>query len=135
MTELDYPVLPPAQTGLRGLCPRCGKGHIFKGFLTIAPRCEVCGLDFSFADPADGPAFFVMSIVSFPVVAFAGWLEIAHEPPIWVHLVTSLPMLLGGCLALLRPLKGWIVSSQYVHKAEEGRLAEPAAQPAPEPNP
>ena len=124
MTEQHYPVLSPIKTGIRGRCPGCGQGSIFQGYLNLAPRCTVCGLDLSFADPADGPAFFVMSIVSFPVVAFAGWLEIQHQPPIWVHLITSLPMLLGGCLALLRPLKGWIVSSQYVHKAEEGRLVQ-----------
>ena len=110
------------ELGTRGLCPRCGKGHIFNGFLTLTKRCEVCGLDFSFADPADGPAFFAMSIVSFPIVAFAAWLELAFQAPIWVHLVTTLPLLVGSCLALLRPLKGWLVCSQYINKANEGRL-------------
>lgn len=114
----------PFKTGIRGLCPRCGRGHIFKGFLTIAPRCEVCDLDLSFADPADGPAFFVMSLVSFPLVGFAGWLEVAYSPPVWVHLVTSGPLLILGCLALLRPIKGWLVCSQYLNKAAEGRLAD-----------
>ena len=28
-------------------CPRCGKGRLFNGILTFAPRCEVCSLDFS----------------------------------------------------------------------------------------
>ncbi|PWC35825.1 DUF983 domain-containing protein [Azospirillum sp. TSO35-2] len=128
MNEQDHTALSPTQTGLFGKCPRCGKGSIFQGYLKLAPHCSVCGLDLSFADPADGPAFFVMCIVSFPVVTFAGWLEITYEPPIWVHVVTSFPLLLAGCLALLRPLKGWIVSSQYVHKAEEGRLARPGDQ-------
>ncbi|MBP2229616.1 uncharacterized protein (DUF983 family) [Azospirillum agricola] len=123
------PSLPPMETGIRGRCPRCGQGHLFQGYLTLAPRCAVCGLDFSFADPADGPAFFVMSIVSFPVVAFAGWLEVSFGPPLWVHVLTSLPLLLIGCLGLLRPLKGWIVCAQYVHKAAEARLAEPQAAP------
>ena len=27
----------PIPTGLRGRCPRCGEGHLFKGFLTLAP--------------------------------------------------------------------------------------------------
>src|SRR3712207_9462881 len=53
----------PYATGLAGCCPRCGKGKLFRGFLALAPRCEVCGLDFGFADSADGPAFFIMSIV------------------------------------------------------------------------
>lgn len=125
MPDETQPALPPMETGLRGRCPRCGQGRLFQGYLTLAPRCAACGLDFSFADPADGPAFFVMSIVSFPVVAFAGWLEVAYGPPLWVHLLTSLPLLLIGCLGLLRPLKGWVVCTQYVHKAAEARLAEP----------
>jgi len=123
MSDPQFPDLPPSRTGVRGLCPRCGKGRLFQGYLSLAPRCRACGLDYAFADPADGPAFFVMSIVSFPVVAFAGWLEIRFQPAFWVHLLTSFPMLILGCLALLRPLKGWLVCSQYFHKAEEGPLA------------
>jgi uncharacterized protein (DUF983 family) len=118
----SYPVLTPFSIGIRARCPRCGRGHLFHGFLTLAPSCEVCGLDYSFADPADGPAFFVISIVSFPVIAFAAWLELTYSPPIWVHLLTSAPLLIGGCLALLRPLKGWLVAAQYINKAGEARV-------------
>jgi len=40
-----------------------------------------------------------------------------------VHLVTTLPLLIVLCALPLRPLKGWLVCSQYFYKAEEGRLA------------
>lgn len=106
----------------RSKCPRCGKGKLFDGFLKLAPRCEACGLDYSFADPADGPAFFVMMGMSVPVTALAVWIELVYEPPFWVHLVTTLPFLLLTCIPPLRFLKGALVASQYVHKAEEGRL-------------
>ena len=125
MSGEHWPTLSPLQTGLRGRCPRCGKGHLFDGFLKIRPSCEVCGLDYSFADPADGPAFFVMMFVCVPAVAFPLWLELAYQPPTWVHLVTTLPLILLTCIPPLQPLKGWLVASQYVHKAEEGRLARP----------
>ncbi|HEU4986513.1 MAG TPA: DUF983 domain-containing protein, partial [Rhizobiaceae bacterium] len=105
-----------------GRCPRCQQGHLFSGFLKLAPRCEVCGLDYSFADPADGPAFFAMTIAAVPALAFALWLQFTFEPPIWVHLFTTLPVTLIACMLLLRPLKGWLVCSQYFHKAEEGKL-------------
>ena len=125
--------LSPIATGLRGRCPRCGQGHLFSGFLRLAPRCEACGLDYSFADPADGPAFFVICFGCIPAVLLALWLEVEYEAPIWVHLVTTLPALLVTCILPLRPLKGWLVASQYYYKAEEGHLetgALPSGRPA-----
>jgi uncharacterized protein (DUF983 family) len=120
--SIEYPPLSPFSTGIRGRCPRCGKGHLFSGFLTLAPGCEVCGLDYSFADPADGPAFFVLLIACVPAALLAVWIEVAFQAPYWVHLVTTLPFLLLTCIPPLRPLKGWLVASQYYFKAEEGRL-------------
>ena len=42
-----------------------------------------------------------------------------------MHLITTLPLILLTCIPLLRPLKGWLVASQYFYKAEEGRLVTP----------
>ncbi|WP_045835277.1 DUF983 domain-containing protein [Hyphomicrobium sp. 99] len=120
--EHQWPKLSPLKTGIRGLCPRCGKGKIFEGFLTLKKSCPACGLDLSFADPADGPAFFVICFACIPSAAFACWFEVAYGPPFWMHLLTSLPIILLTCIPPLRPLKGWLINSQYFHKAEEGRL-------------
>jgi uncharacterized protein (DUF983 family) len=111
------------RVGLRGKCPRCGRGNLFNGFLKLAPQCNVCGLDYGFADPADGPAFFVMMTMAFPATGFGLWMELTYSPPVWVHLVTTLPFLLVCCIPILRPIKGVLVASQYINKAEEGRLA------------
>ena len=59
----DYPRLSTLKTGLACRCPRCGKGPLFKGYLTLQTECPQCGLSYAFADPADGPAFFVMTAV------------------------------------------------------------------------
>lgn len=111
--------------GLMCRCPRCGKGRLFNGFLTLAPRCEACGLDYAFADPADGPAFFVMIIMGIPAAAFGVWVEVTWEPSFWVHVLTSLPFMLLTCIPPIRPAKGMLVASQYFHKAEEGRFVVP----------
>ncbi|MBF9231802.1 DUF983 domain-containing protein [Microvirga sp. BT350] len=95
---------------------------MFQGYLTMRKSCEVCGLDFSFADSGDGPAFFVMSIVGFVVVGLALWVEFTFEPPIWLHLVMWFSLTGILCLGLVRPLKGVMVALQYHHKAEEGRI-------------
>ena len=112
----------PALTGMKGRCPRCQRGHLFAGYLTLAKSCEVCGLDYSFADPADGPAFFAMTIAAVPALLFALWFQFTFEPPLWAHVIVTLPLTVGACVVLLRPLKGWLVCSQYFHKAEEGSI-------------
>ena len=124
MTESndEWPRLEPWRVGIRGKCPRCGKGKLFSSFLKIAPRCDVCGLEYDFADPADGPAFFVICFGCVPAVFFAVWAELTFQPPFWFHIVVSTPVVFLSCVPLLRPLKGWLVASQFHHKAEEGKL-------------
>ena len=118
-----YPPISPLWAGISGCCPRCGKGRLFSGYLTLARACENCGLDYSFADAADGPAFFVMSIVGFVVVGGALAVEILYQPPLWVHVALWLPLAIVLPLLLLRPFKGVLVALQYHYRAAEGRRA------------
>lgn len=92
---------------------------MFRSWLRIVDRCPVCDLDYRFAAPDDGPAFFSLCIIAFPLVFVIVWVEIALNPPAWVHLVTSLPVMVAGTLLPLRPIKGWLVASQYVNRAQE----------------
>ena len=61
-------------------------------------------------------------IVGFVVAGAALLTEIAYSPPIWVHLLLWLPLVLVLCLGMLRPLKGVLIALQHHHRAEEGRL-------------
>ncbi|MEX0589486.1 MAG: DUF983 domain-containing protein [Xanthobacteraceae bacterium] len=124
MSTPKRPAVSPYAAGLRGRCPRCGEGRLFAGYLTLAPRCERCGLDFSFADSGDGPAVFVILIAGFVVVGAALVTEALWRPPYWLHAALWLPLLLILTLGLLRPLKGLLVTLQYHHKAEQGRIDE-----------
>jgi uncharacterized protein (DUF983 family) len=108
--------------GLSCRCPRCGKGKLFHGFLTLAPRCESCGLDYSFADSGDGPAVFVILIAGFIVVGMGLLLEIRYQPPYWVHALILGPLILVTTLLPLRAVKGLLIALQFHHQAAEGRL-------------
>jgi uncharacterized protein (DUF983 family) len=122
MNPDDHALSDAIIKGLRCRCPRCGAGRLFAGFLSLRPRCERCGLDYSFADSADGPAFFVMFFAGFIVVGAALAVELAYSPPYWVHALLWTPLILLTTLAPLRPVKGLLISLQYHHKAEEGRV-------------
>ena len=112
----------PIGRGLRGLCPRCGEGKLFQGFLSLRSACAHCGLDYSFADAGDGPAVFVILLGGFIVVFAALITEVVYQPPYWVHAVLWLPLILIVTLAPLRLIKGLLIALQYHHKAAEGRL-------------
>jgi uncharacterized protein (DUF983 family) len=112
----------PYTAGLAGRCPRCGKGKLFAGFLSLRARCEACGLDYGFVDSADGPAVFVIFFAGFVVVAAALVTEVVYQPPYWAHAALWVPLILLTTLVPLRPIKGLMIAIQYRHKAAEGRL-------------
>ena len=115
----------PWAAGLACHCPRCGKGRLLRGFLTLAPRCTACGLDYGFADAGDGPAVFVTLFAGFIVVGLMLWTDAVYAPPIWLLMTIFLPLAVVVCLGLLRPLKGLLVALQYRNKAAQGGLRPP----------
>ncbi len=122
MTENHYPQLSPLSTGIKSKCPRCGRGKLFSGYLTVAKSCNVCGLDFSFADAGDGAAWFVMLFACvFGVGSILG-VEVAYQPLWWVHVLIAIPILIVIPTLLLRPMKGVLLAQQWRMNASEGRL-------------
>jgi uncharacterized protein (DUF983 family) len=119
---LTTPLSTSISRGLRGRCPRCGEGVLFRGFLNLKPRCESCGLDYGFADAGDGPAVFVILLGGFLVVFAALITEVLYKPPFWLHALLWLPLILLVTLVPLRAIKGLLIDLQYHHKAQEGRL-------------
>ena len=109
----------PFATGPSGRCPRCGQGRLFKGFLSVAPRCDVCGLNLAAQDSGDGPAAFIILIVGIVIVGAALVVEVRWGWPIWLHLVVWLPLTVVLCLAMMRPLKGLLIALQYKYRRHE----------------
>ncbi len=107
------------RSGWKGICPRCGKGKMFRKWLKLHDKCPACGLDYKFAAPDDGPAFFSLCIIAFPLLFLVVWLEVVQQPPIWVHVAFSLPLMVFGCVLPLQAIKGWLVASQFVNNAQE----------------
>ncbi len=125
MTDKPIATLPGAIiAGLTCACPRCGRGKLFQGFLSLRSCCDVCRLDYSFADSGDGPAVFIMFLAGFIVVFAALVTEVVYQPPLWVHAALWLPLILIVTLSPLRPMKGILIALQYHHRAAERRFGE-----------
>jgi uncharacterized protein (DUF983 family) len=111
--------LSPLSTGFKGRCPECGEGKLFSGFISLKPKCEVCGLDYDFADSGDGPAVFIILFAGFLVVALALFVEVRYSPPYWLHAVLWFPLILIATLAPIRPLKGLMIAQNYVQRIRD----------------
>jgi uncharacterized protein (DUF983 family) len=116
VTVEDFPVVPPLRAALACRCPRCGRGQLFTGLLKVRQACAVCGLDLSAQDAGDGPAVFAILFLGMFVVGLAALVEIRFSPPVWVHLVLWVPLILIGATAMLRPLKAGLIALQYRHR-------------------
>jgi uncharacterized protein (DUF983 family) len=99
--------------GLRGRCPRCGQGKLFRAFLKVDNRCPVCGLDFTPHRADDLPAYLVIIIVGHIVVPLALMIETNYSPPVALQLAIYLPVTLLASLLLLQPVKGAVVGIQW----------------------
>ncbi|HYI40679.1 MAG TPA: DUF983 domain-containing protein [Allosphingosinicella sp.] len=112
-----------AAVALRGLCPRCAAKTLYRGLAGFAPKCRACGLDYAGFNVGDGPAAFLILIVGAFVTSLAIWLELASEPPFWVHILLWLPLTAIAVVGSLRFAKGLLLALEYRNRAREGRIS------------
>ncbi|WP_448189092.1 DUF983 domain-containing protein [Azospirillum sp. sgz301742] len=105
--------------GVRCVCPRCGKGRLFKGFLTVADRCDACDLDLAKQDTGDGPAVFLIFLLGFLVVPVALFVSMKVEWPLWLHALIWGTLILGLALGMLRPAKAYMIALQYRYRRHD----------------
>ena len=122
-TEKGQPGL--AEAALFGCCPACGARTLFRGPITFADRCRVCGLDFSRFNVGDGPAALVTLVAGAILVGLALWLEVSVAPPFWVHIILWGPLTIILVLAGLRFTKGFLLAAEYRNKAGEAGRKDP----------
>lgn len=116
-----WPPVSVWRVALAGRCPRCGRGALFDGVLSVAPACTVCGLGLRAHDAGDGPAVLAIFVLGALLVGGAMWLEFTHEPPLWVHAVLWPVVALPLAIAVMRPAKAALVALQYRHRRDEMR--------------
>ena len=113
-------VAPFWRVVLAGRCPRCGQGRLFAGVLTVAPRCNACGLDLSGQDAGDGPAVLGIFLLGTLAVIAAFLVEFRLAPPLWVHVVLWPALLIPAAVLVARAGKAALIALQWRHRREAG---------------
>ena len=99
-------------------CPKCGKGNLFKGFVTLVECCEHCHLQLAKNDNGDGPAVFIIFILGFALVPPAIIIAMHVDWPLWVHGLLWGFLIFGATLGMLRPAKALTIAMQYKNRPE-----------------
>lgn len=112
----DRPVKRAMYRGWRRRCPKCGKGPILRGYLTVRSACPVCGEDLTPQRTDDGPAYLTILIVGHILVPPMGVVYMEYNPdPLIVATVFSVAAV-AMCLYLLPRLKGAMVGLQWAKR-------------------
>lgn len=98
---------------LRRTCPRCGKGHLFEGYLSVTKTCSSCRLDLTPQRADDGPAYLTIIVVGHLLIPFLVPIYKAWDwPPVVMAAVFS-AVAVGPSLFLLPRLKGALIGFQW----------------------
>ena len=92
--------------GLRGRCPHCGEGRLFRTYLKVNPACPACGVDLARYPADDGPAYFTILIVGHLVIVPVLFIPWVWQGPTLVTVPVTLGFLAAVTLAFLPIVKG-----------------------------
>jgi uncharacterized protein (DUF983 family) len=102
--------------GLHRRCPRCGRGSVIRGYLTMREACSHCGLELEPYRADDVPAYFTVLIVGHLVVPGLLLVEQLLHPPEWAQMAIWLPFTLLATLAFLPFIKGAVIAAIWRSK-------------------
>ncbi len=107
--------------GFRRMCPRCGQGRLFSGYLTVPEACSSCGLVFEPLRADDAPAYFTIFIVGHVIVTALLMVEKLEHPDPWIQFAIWIPLAIVMTFGLLPFVKGAVMGVIYASHASRQR--------------
>lgn len=108
-------VFPAIWKGFKKKCPNCAKGKLFDRFLKVTDHCDHCNEALHHHRADDAPAYLTIYIVGKIIVGLFVWVELAYQPPYWLHALIWIPSLIIMALLALPLIKGAIVGLQWAN--------------------
>ena len=100
--------------GLRGRCPACGEGRLFRSYLKVNDLCPKCGEEFFHQRADDAPPYLTIFVVGHIVGSLMLLTEeFWPDAPIWLHAMIWPTLALILSLWLLPIMKGGFIAYQW----------------------
>lgn len=100
--------------GVRGYCPQCGKGNLFRSYLKQVDACAECGEDTGDLRADDAPAWLTILIIGHILAPFIVSLALDDTLPLWLLLAFLFIFILALVLLLLPRSKGLFIAALWV---------------------
>ncbi|WP_313617828.1 DUF983 domain-containing protein [Agrobacterium sp.] len=112
----DRPTGRSIMRGIRGTCPACGSGKLFRAWLKPVHECAACGEEMHHERSDDLPPY--ISIVILGHIAVGGFMMTDMILPVemWVHFAIWIPITILAALVTLQPIKGGVIGLQWALK-------------------
>jgi len=95
--------------GLRGRCPNCGEGSMFRAYLKVNDTCPHCGEELFHQRADDAPPYVTIFVVGHIIGTFMILVEeFWSDAPIWLH------AMVWPTITLILSLSGFYQSSRAV---------------------
>ncbi|EJL34093.1 DUF983 domain-containing protein [Novosphingobium sp. AP12] len=121
-----------AWRGIRGRCPRCEQGSLFRKWLKPRERCPVCMLDLTPQRADDFPAYIAMIVTGHLMAPLIIMLSLDFELGPVAMMAILVPLALVMMLGMLQPAKGAVIAVQWwngMHGFVKERLPEDPETP------
>lgn len=101
--------------GLRGRCPRCGEGALFRRWLKPQGACPACAVDWSPQRADDFPAYISILLTGHLLAPVIIALVVDFDLGPGALAAIILPLTVVLMLGLLQPAKGAVIALQWWH--------------------
>lgn len=101
--------------GLRGTCPRCGEGALFRRWLKPQQACPACAVDWSPQQADDFPAYISILLTGHLLAPVIIALVVDWDLGPGALAAILLPLTVALMLGLLQPAKGAVIAVQWWH--------------------
>lgn len=117
--------------GVRGRCPRCGSGRLFRRWLKPHGACPACGVDWSPQQADDFPAYISILLTGHLLAPVIIALVVDWDLGPGTLAAIILPLTVILMLGLLQPAKGAVIALQWWHGLHGFRKERPTPPDVP----
>ncbi|MEP7222904.1 MAG: DUF983 domain-containing protein [Novosphingobium sp.] len=129
--SLHTPALPAtywqaAGRAIKGHCPRCGEGKLFRAFLKPVDSCPACAQDWSIQCADDFPAYIAILLSGHLLAPLIIILSLEFDLSSAAMFAIIVPLALVMMLGMLQPSKGAVIATQWWHGLHGFKRERPA---------